>query len=353
MLSVFPGFADALSNLGLLLHAAGRLDEAESAYRRALELNTRPATQVNLGMLLISQGRYAEGWPLYESRFSAGLKNPPSFAFPKWAGESLAGKSLLLWPEQGFGDYVQFVRYAPLLKRLGLSRLTLVCAPPLAELMRSVDGADAVLTASDAIVPHDYWLPIMSAPHRLGTTLATIPVALPYIQPDAGHVARWSARTPGGAFKVGLVWRGSPANNRDASRSLPGLRALTPLWDVPGVEFFSLMRNGDEDEPGQPMKHLGPDIEDFADAAAAISCLDLLICVDTAYAHLSGAMGRRCWVLLQAGGTEWRWLHGRDDSPWYPGAVRLFRQREAGIWDGTIADVARELRELATPQSRP
>lgn len=340
----------AHANLGLLYVARGRPEEAEAAYRRALQLDPQhPIARANLGVLLLDQGRYAEGWPLYESRFAAGLKAPPALPFPKWTGQALAGKSILVWPEQGFGDYIQFVRYAPLLRRLGASRLTLVCAPALAGLMASVDGVDEVRTAGDAVLPHDYWVCLMSLPALFGTTAETVPAQLPYIHPDAGRLSAWRRRTRGRGLRVGVVWKGSPINSRDSHRSLPGLDILDPVLKVPDVAFYSLQRGeagGDARESAPGMEPLGHLIADFSDAAAAIASLDLLITVDTAYAHLAGAIGRRCWVLLDKG-ADWRWIAAGGGSLWYPQVARLFRQHDAGDWGPVAALVAHELRQLA------
>jgi hypothetical protein len=346
---------EGLVRAAKLAHMQGLLTEAENGYRAALSANPNDAdAQVNLGVLLLLQGRYVEGWPLYEARFAAGLKQPApvrstNFALGRWTGQSLTGRSLMLWPEQGFGDYIQVVRYAPLLKRMGLAKLTLVCAPSLVELLKTVDGVDMILTADDQVPPHDYWLPVMSLPLRFGTTLQTIPAALPYVQPEPARVARWAERINGQSLKVGLVWKGSPSHVADAMRSLSHLNALVPL-QVQGARFFSLQRGDAESEVLESpllVEPIGKYIDDFADAAAAIACLDLLICVDTAYAHLAGAMGKRCWVLLHGHRGEWRWLEDRTDSPWYPGALRLFRKGDAPTWDAVIAEVSLELRALA------
>lgn len=340
---------------GKLAHAQGRFADAEQAYRAALAANPSDArAQFNLAVLLLRQGRYAEAWPLYEARFAAGLKEPTpmrskNFTLGRWTGQDLTGRTLMLWPEQGFGDYIMVIRYAPLLKRMGLSKLTVVCAPALVELFKTVDGIDAILSAGEEVAPHDYWLPAMSLPLRFATTLETIPAALPYLRADPARVAQWAQRIDGAGLKVGLVWKGSPAHTVDSQRSLSHLNELLVVL-AQRAQFYSLQVGEAEREVHDtpfPVEPLGQYIRDFADAAAAIECLDLLICVDTAYAHLAGAMGKRCWVLAHSHAGEWRWLEDRADSPWYPGVVRLFRKGAVPTWDSTIAEVARELQAAA------
>ena len=360
-LGLEPDSADTHNNLGNLLKETDRRPEAEAAYRRALEL--RPdyaAANYNLGFLLLAMGQYAEGWRRCESRYdvSVGESNVaiPDLPYPQWRGESLAGKSLLIWPEQGFGDYIQFVRYATLLKARGTSRLTLFCAPPLKELLKTVAGVDAVITDLAALPRHDYWSFPLSLPLHFLTTVDTIPHTLPYLHGLPARLQRWRDRLPTEGLKVGLVWKGSPAQKNDANRSLPNLATLAPLWSVPGVAFVSLQKGQGEEEARQspathPIVPLGSDIMDFADTAAIVTELDLVIGVCTAATHLTGALGKPCWVLLPAFGADWRWLLDRSDSPWYPGAMRIFRQSALDSWSDTVADVATALKNWACASS--
>lgn len=390
-LSLRPDYAEAHNNLGILLKGDGRLAEAEATYRRALELqpdraeihnnlgimlktNRRLAeaeaahrcalalqpdyveARLSLCLLLLSTGRYAEAWPLYESRYAPERKTLvvpfPTLPWPRWQGESLAGKSLVIWPEQGFGDYIQFVRYASLLKARGVSRLTLLCRAPLAPLLETVEGVDAVVTEESRLPAHDYWCFVLSLPLRFSVTADTMGKApTPYVHALPARVARWQKRLPARGRKVGLAWKGSPGHGNDAHRSLPGLASLAPLWRVPGVAFISLQKGQGEEEAssppaGQPLTALGAQMEDFADAAAIVSQLDLVICVDTAVAHLAGALGKPCWVLLPAMDTDWRWLLERTDSPWYP-SLRLFRQSNLEDWRQTVDEVAKALKDWA------
>ena len=354
-LALDPGFAEAHANLGILLQHLNRLPEAEAAYRRALELKPdHTDSRLNLGLLLLSLGRYLEAWPYHEARYFPDTKERkamhPRLPYPQWQGESLAGKSLVVGTEQGYGDNIQFVRYVPLLKSLGLARLTLMQTRALAPLIQTVDDGVEVVTDVATLPAYDYWCFALSLPLHLGTTVATIPATIPYLHVLPERAALWRGRLPPGGFKLGLIWKGNPEHKNDLRRSLPGLSALAPLWDIPGISFISLQKGQGEDDARhppatQPLLHLGDDIGDFADTAAIIDQLDLLITIDSAAAHVAGALGRPVWVLLPGVGTDWRWLREREDSPWYPGPMRLFRQaREASSWDGTIQDVATALR---------
>ncbi|MBI5899203.1 MAG: tetratricopeptide repeat protein [Rhodocyclales bacterium] len=364
ILGLDPDNVAALTNLGVALMESRCFGDAEKAFRHALrscpgDRNARYA----LAGLLLMQGRLAEGWTHFEVRLDAILANPnfvlniarPGGAsLPLWRGESLVGKSLLVWPEAGFGDEIQFVRHVPLLRRLGLRHLSLACSPALKRLFEGQSLADRVFAIDewtpDMAEHHNAWCPLLSLPLRTRTTLETLPASLPYLAADPVLQARWKARVAPAALHVGLVWKGSVGHPRDSVRSLPDLSILAPLGAVPGIGFISLQKCAGEDEaasppPGLELANLGKEIRDFADTAAIISHLDLVITVDTAVAHLSAAMGKPVWILLAAKGTDWRWLTDRNDSPWYPGVVRLFRQGPADDWTNVVARVVASLRE--------
>lgn len=345
----------AWSNLGVLLACLKREPEAEACYRRAIACN--PAGTIarfNLGYLLLRQGRFEEGWPCLEAR-----KGPGPFAAqlscPRWRGEPLEGKRLLVEFEAGHGDMIQFCRYAKVLKQAGAWHLAMVCHPALKALFATLEGVDELVSFDEPLSAHgwDYWTPILGVPRYCGTTLERIPARLPYLRADPQRVAQWAPLLPtDGALRVGLVWKGNPHFENDADRSLPALGLLAPLWAVPGVRFVSLQKGAGEREAAaapaaRPLLALGARLGDFADTAAVIAQLDLLICVDTAVAHLAGALGRRCWVLLPDYRPDWRWLADRGDSPWYPGVMRLFRQSEMGDWEPTIRRVAQALAQFA------
>lgn len=351
-----PDYAEAYNNLGFLAMADKRYPEAEQAYRQALAL--RPSylnAGFNLALLLLFQGRFSEGWPLFEIRHhpekAKRTSIPPTLPFPPWQGEALAGQRLLVWYEQGFGDDIQFCRFIPALKARGAAYIGLVCKPPLLPLLATLAGVDAVypIQAGQNFPGYDYWVLPMSIPLYYGLTLANIPAALPYLHALPERVEKWRGRLPVGHPRVGLVWKGFGGHENDAYRSLDSLATLAPLWSVSGLSFVSLQKEAGEEEareppPGQPLTHLGSEIVDFADTAAIVEGLDLVICVDTAIAHLAGALGKPCWVLLPYVQTDWRWLDGREDSPWYPSVLRLFRQGRSESWAEVISRVAEALR---------
>ena len=352
-----PGRPGIWSNLGSL-YASQRLDdEAEACYERALALDPAlPRARFNLGVLRLRQGRLEEGWAGLEARdWYLGLKR--HLACPLWQGEPLAGRSLLVGYEVGHGDMVQFVRYLALLKGRGAGHITLLCHPALKRLFATLAGADTVMGFDEpwpAEPPWDLWTPLMSLPYHFGTRLHTIPAALPYLHAEPALLRHWAAELPSGPVRVGLVWRGNPGFDNDADRSLPSLAVLAPLWSVPGVLFVSLQKGAGEDEAAQPpaglaLTHMGSRMADFADAAALIENLDLVISVDTAMAHLAGALNKPCWLLLPRYQTDWRWLEDRGDSPWYPGTMRLFRQTEPGHWQAVVAALKDALQTLALP----
>lgn len=361
-----PAAPAAWSNLGVLLASLGREAEAEDCLRGALRLDAGHANaRCNLGSLLLRQGRYAEGWQCLEARdWHADLAT--RLAMPRWRGEPLAGKSLLIAQEGGHGDTIQLVRYAPLLKARGAGRIGLLCHPALLPLFAGQPGIDA-LHALDAEFPNDgwdRWVPAFSLPGLFDTRLDTIPAAPPYLHADPRRVAQWQSFFaaagqhvgpyvgpyvgPHVGSHVGLVWQGNPRFENDADRSLPGLQPLAPLGRVPGARFYSLQKGPGAVEaatppPGLALVDLGHRIADFADTAAIVAGLDLVISVDTAVAHLAGALGKPCWLLLPAYRSDWRWMADRTDSPWYPRTMRLFRQRDRGNWEDVVTAIAAEL----------
>ncbi|MDN7915827.1 tetratricopeptide repeat-containing glycosyltransferase family protein [Burkholderia cepacia] len=345
-LSLAPDMAEVHYNLGTTFAHAGRHDDAERAYRRALELRADYGdARFGLATLLLGLGRFEEGWRRYESRYEHAAfvhrRTREVLRCAQWQGEPLAGKTLLVWQEDGLGDMLQFSRYFAEYRARHAARVVFACQPALHRLMATVDGVDAVLdheTATAQAAQFDYWTSLLSAPMHMGTTLDTIPPPV-RLAPDPACAARWRASLdvlPAGP-RVGLVWKGNPKHHNDAHRSLPSFALLTPLWSVPGVNFVSLQKGQGEDEArqppgGLPLLHLGSEIDDFADTAAIVAQLDLVVCVDTSTAHLAASLGKPCWVLLPNQDVDWRWMHGRDDSPWYPGTVRLFRRGRDESW---------------------
>lgn len=348
-----PDSAVVWSNLGVL-HACGKREaDAEACYRKAMALDVGYArARFNLSYLLLRQGGFEAGWQCLEFRpaFAAleGL-----LACPRWRGEPLEGKSILIGLEAGHGDMIQFSRYADVLKAQGAARVDLLCHPALTNLFASLSAVDAIVAPNEFLLSGhwDYWVPPMSIPHYCRTRQETIPAALPYLHADPERMETWQRRLPASELKVGLAWRGNPRHENDADRSLP-LSLLEPLGDMAGVQFISLQKGAGEDEALSPpaglaLQALGHEISDFADTAAIIAQLDLVVCIDSAVAHLAGALGKPCWVLLPDYKTDWRWLTERTDSPWYPGVMRLFRQSSQGGWAEVIAEVRGALQEWA------
>ncbi|MBF0623905.1 MAG: tetratricopeptide repeat protein [Magnetococcales bacterium] len=366
-LALKPDYHEAHSNLGVLWTDLHDPAAAEAAFRTALAL--RPdyvEARFNLGLLLLRRGRMTEGWPLHEDRYHPGRRHPtaapPRLSCPQWRGGSLAGKTLLVLGEQGLGDEIQFCRYLkPLRDRNPDSTLIFLCKPTLAPLLRGLAGVDRLVTRLTEAPPADGWCFLMSLPLLLETRLETIPATLPYLAADPQRLSRWRPLIPTAGLRIGLVWKGAAHYANDAWRSLPGLKTLAPLWSaLPRgmVTFVSLQKGAGQEEaaappPDQPLLDLGTALTDWADTAAIVAQLDLVICVDTALAHLCGALARPCWVLLPRNGRDWRWLDDRTDSPWYPGVLRLFGQGRNEEWGmvvermaGALTDLGRQLPPL-------
>lgn len=353
-LAIDPAAPGTWSNLGVCLACRKREAEAETCYRTALELDpAHRGAAFNLAYILLRQGRYAEGWQRFEARARHDFQ--AHFGRPPWQGESLAGKGILIAFEGGQGDMIQFCRYAPLLKARGARRVAVLCHPGLKTLLAGMDDIDRAIGFDEAFEEDcDGWVYPMSLPGLFQTRLENIPASLPYLHIDAERMARWRAMIDpsGGMLRVGLAWKGNPRFENDPDRSLPSLDVLAPLGEVPGVRYFSLQKGAGEAEAAHPpdilpLADLGPRLGDFAETGAAIMNLDLVIAVDTAVAHLAGALGKPCWLLLPDYKPDWRWLADREDSPWYPGVMRLFRQEAEGDWAGVVARVEAALRALA------
>lgn len=352
------------SNLGAMLTCMRREDDAQACLRHALQLAPdHDKARFNLGYLLMRQGRWEEGWLCNESRAYPKMLHD-KLGITRWAGEPLQGRSLLIAADAAHGDVIHMVRYVPLLKAMGASRVAIWAQPALKRWLSMAPGLDDYLAFDAPFAPEawDCWAPVMSLPYLCGSTLATIPAQLPYLQADpvrvAARAAQGMARDAGGALRVGLVWRGNPLHENDDQRSLRSLKALAPLWAVPGVRFFSLQSGAGSEEAlhppeGQPLEALTEPLGDFAETAAVMANLDLLIGVDTSMVHVAGALGKPVWVLLSDYKTDWRWMNDRSDSPWYPGVMRLFRQDASGEWAPVIERVAQALAELAASPQAP
>lgn len=351
-------FAFALVNRGSALRYLDRNDEALASFDQAIALEPElPEAHWNKALLCLSLGDYARGWPAYEWRWRGATElTPRGFAPPQWQGEDIAGKTILLHAEQGYGDSIQFLRYLPLVAAKG-ARIILEIPESLMPLVGERAGL-TMLARGAALPPFDVHCPLMSLALAFGTTLDTVPAQVPYLSVPPERLDRWRARLPrSGRPRVGLTWSGKPSHKNDHNRTL-ALAQLGPLLTMPGIDFFSLQReyrDADLALFGQfpAFTRLDKHFNDFADTAAAIEQCDLVIAVDTAVAHLAGSLGKPLWLLLSHI-QDWRWLLAREDSPWYPSA-RLFRQPCIGDWDSVIDRLGKELAAFAAgiPRAAP
>ncbi len=346
-------FGQVGGNLGLVLLEQGRIVEAEAACRNALHQRPDNAeARVNLATVLLLTSRFHEAWPAYEAR-SAFTPDPiPDPSIARWTGqEDIAGRTILLRAEQGLGDTLQFCRYALLLVDQG-ARVVLEVQQPLVRLLSSLRGVAAVIGIGDTRPHVDLWCSIMSLPYLCGTTLDTIPCCIPYLSPAPSARAAWADRLAGlTGLRVGLVWGGGTRPDQPHAMAIDRRRSMTltdmaPLGDIQPCHFISLQIGDKASQASRPpdgLKLLDPTamLGDFADTAALVANLDLVIAVDTSVAHLAGAIGTPVW-LLNRFDTCWRWLLDRDDSPWYPG-LRQFRQDRPGDWAGVIGRVRQAL----------
>jgi len=344
-LALDPRHVDAHVNFGNLLLEQGRPQAAHQSFERALALDpAHESAHWNDGLALLVAGDLVNGFRQWRWRVAASKR----FATREWHGEELHGATILIHAEQGFGDIIQFVRYLPLVARRG-GRILLEAPSELHRLLAGIEGVERVLATGSPLPDFAWQAPLLSLPVAFGTELATVPAALPYLHADPLAVEAWRRRLAHPGLKVGLVWAGRPEHNRDRHRSL-ALAELSPLAAVEGVAFFALQKGAAVSEAerapdGVKLEILAPLLDDFADTAAAIMALDLVISVDTSVAHLAGALGKPVWLLLPFA-PDWRWLEARSDSPWYPTA-RLFRQSEPQRWDGVVASAVEALKVAA------
>jgi tetratricopeptide (TPR) repeat protein len=342
-LALQESYPEAHANLGFLLFQHGDFSKAEHHYRRALALNPNLAlAHFCLSRLLLAKGDFSQGWIEQEWRWR--WEDFPSprrhFEQAQWRGEDLAGKTILLHAEQGFGDAIQFVRYAALVASRG-ARVLLEVHPELVALMASLRATCEIVARGQPLPSFDLHCPLLSLPLAFSTTLRSVPRAIPYLHPPVAHLA-WIQQTD--RLKIGLVWAGSSSNTVDARRSIP-LPLLLPILSQ-RADFYSLQHDLSRAEESERMAFAGrlPTKGDFAGTASAILQLDLVIAVDTAVAHLAGALGKPVWILLPHVG-DWRWLTERSDNPWYPTA-RLFRQKRPGDWESVVAEVATDVAQM-------
>jgi tetratricopeptide (TPR) repeat protein len=357
---LLPKDAQPHNNLGTVLQEQNCLEAALESYRRGLQLAPdSPEIHYNLATALLTLGRSKEGWREYEWRLQRQGAAYPRFPQPLWTGSPLGQQTLLIYAEQGLGDTIQFVRYLPLLAAAHpQASLYFRCPPSLVELLRASFPQVQIISETDPLPPFDWHLPLLSLPHRLGTTLETIPACLPYLvcPPESSAWPEEWPEVPQKGMKVGLVWasgrRADLALNRVQRLKSCPLSLFLEYLDLPQVQWVSLQVGEDLSQVEPLLKQhqvveLGSRFQNFVDTARAVAQLDLVISVDTAVAHLAGALGKPVWVLLPFA-ADWRWLLQRQDSPWYPGVMRLFRQEARGNWVEPLQQMRRALQEHLT-----
>lgn len=347
-LALLPGHPSILTNRGHALRRLDRPQEALSNFEVALSKSPEfPEAHFESALARLTLGDFDAGWKAYEWRWKTGAfaDKRRQFRAPLWLGEGpVAGKTILLHAEQGFGDTIQFIRYAPLLAGRG-ARVICEVQPALKPLLSQLEGIE-VIAKGDALPPFDLHCPLLSLPLAFGTRLETIPAAASYLAAPAERIEHWRTRLPQNGPRVGFVWSGSTAHKNDASRSIP-LARLAALLESPPFACFSLQRewrdaDRDTSRALPDLVDLGPELSDFTDTAAVISLLDVVVSVDTAVAHLAGALGKPVVILLPYA-ADFRWLRERSDTPWYS-AAKLMRQPAFGDWDGVVDRLASELR---------
>ena len=386
VLDLAPDHVDALTRRGVVLAKLGRYEEALAVYAAALRADPdcldayvnrgnafafmnrfdaaladfaaatarqpdHPGANFNESLVRLCLGDFRRGWEKYEYRWQCGqyALRRPKLPRPVWRGDiDPRGKTILLYAEQGMGDAIQFVRYAPLLAARG-AKVIVGVHRPLAALMTGAAGVAAVIADGQALPDFDLYCPMLSLPLAFGTEFATIPSTVPYIRPQPDRIAQWQGRLPQtGRLRIGICWAGTAIHPNDERRSIP-LEAFATILSVRDVDFVSLQRDVNAAQAAileaYGVAPLGQEFADFADTAAVVSMLDLIISVDTAVAHLAGAMAKAVGLLVPFS-PDFRWMLRRTDSPWYP-TMRLFRQTAIGEWDGPLNRLREELAGIA------
>jgi hypothetical protein len=344
-----PGYTQAFCNRGMALHALGQLDQAIASYDQAIALEPDNAqAHWNKSLALLSQGDYQNGWPLYEWGWTVGQRGvAPHYAQPLWLGrESLQGKTILLWTEQGLGDSIQFARWTGHVKGLG-ARVLLHAPVALTTVFQTLAGVDDIIPKGSALADFDFHCPLLSLPLALGLDLQSLEAPQRYLASTPIRRQAWSALLGmQERLRVGLVWSGAAGYHNDRQRSL-GLESL--LVHLPsGADYICLQK---ELRPGDAalcasnnIAFFGDQLVDFADTAALCDCMDLIIAVDTSVAHLAAALGKPTWIMLPHS-ADWRWMRHGSGSAWYPSAT-LYRQSAPGAWTGVLEQIAQDLGKM-------
>ena len=350
-LKLEPKLAPAHHNLGNTLAAMGEYEEALASEYKALELEPSYAqAHAGVAVLLLLTGEFKRGWPEYEWRWKTDKLVPRDFPQPRWEGQPLNGRTILLHAEQGLGDTFQFIRFAPLLKAHGAT-VIVECAKPEFKLLNNCQGIDQLIPAGNALPSFDYHIPLLSIPGVLGISLATIPANVPYLFANPDLIEAWRSKLDSpDKFRIGINWRGREGTGEFRKRDIP-LDFFSGLAATPGIQLISLQKGGEQELraagdrlPIIELEGLDTANGAFMDTAAVMTNLDLVITSDTSIAHLAGGLGVPVWVALPFV-PDWRWLLNRSDSPWYP-TMRLFRQKKPGGW----TDVFIEIEEAARKQ---
>lgn len=363
-LELKPDLEHALVNLGNVYKITDRREAAVELYRKAIAVAPNYVdAHLNMSFALLDLGRFEEGWREYEWRWRSDQLPPRGLPLAAWNGEPVPeGQAILIYAEQGHGDAIQFMRYAPIVREKYGCRVYVEVRQPLARLVRTLRGVDGVVVFGEQ-VPADAGgaVAMMSLPRILGTTVETVPAAVPYLRADEHRAAHWRAelaRLPAG-LRVGVCWAGMHRASQAAAAAVDARRSmrlddLAPLAQVPGASWVSLQLGPPSEQvrrppPGMTVMDLTPDIEDFHDTAALVSCLDLVVTVDTAVAHLAGALGAPVWLVSRHDAC-WRWMAPSRTSPWYP-TLKHYRQAAPGDWSAPVAEMRRDLQQLVTERS--
>ena len=349
VLQLDPNYIVAYNNLGLALQEKGQLDEAITSYQRALQLNPNDAyTHLNMSLTFLLAGNYKEGWKEFEWRQKLDEHFKHNFLQPLWDGSDITGRTILLYTEQGLGDAIQFIRYAPLVAEYG-ARVFIECRKELKALFKNVGGVYKVIAHGEQLPEFDVHYPLMSLPVIFSTTLESIPSNVPYIRADPILVQKWREKIhqENSHLRIGLVWASGPGGL--SKRKSLNLNILSPLAQLNNISFYSLQKGEVAKQTkcppiGMRLFDYMEEIDDFSDTAALIENLDLVISVDTAVAHLAGALGKPIWTLISFE-PVWQWMLQREDNQWYP-TMRLFRQPSPGDWKSVIGRVRKDLEKL-------
>src|SRR5262245_55500765 len=351
-LALNPNYASAHFNLGLALFDVRELHESGVHYRRAIELCPHHAkAPTTLAMLLLLTGCFERGWVEYEWRWRSGQLPVKEYEKPRWNGEAVEGKTVLVWAEQGLGDTIQFVRYLEMVKERG-ARVVFECQRALVRLLASYEGIDELVPEGDALPAFDFQVPMLSLALVFATRVESIPATVPYLMANPALVAEWREKLQDiNGFRVGINWRGRAGKRESRQLDIPVV-LFSSLAQIPGVQLITLQKAPEGEliahTPEPRIIELGDlDVEHgaFMDTAAIMTNLDLVITSDTSVAHLAGALGVPAWVTLQFV-PDWRWLLERSDNLWYP-TMRLFRQKKLGDWAAVFEEIEAELRDLA------